>query len=156
MGNNNSNEQSFLSKGEGLRILSVKLNSPFDGKVEPFFDFILDLIPLRDERSPKQILDKLSDQPTKPQKKEFLEIINESEDKPIEIKIVSTKTRNVRSIEVTPNKNWNGSHDLIGIETRKEKFDEVFDTYFPIADIGMNSPIQRAGIKEKEYLLGCL
>ncbi len=45
MGNSNDNG-SFLQKGEGLRILSIKVNSPFDGKVEPFFDFIVDIIPL--------------------------------------------------------------------------------------------------------------
>jgi hypothetical protein len=52
MGNNNDSK-SFLQKGEGLRILSVKLNSPFDGKVEPFFDFIIDVIPLEPSKSPK-------------------------------------------------------------------------------------------------------
>jgi len=44
MGNSNDSN-SFLAKGEGLRILSIKRNSPFDGKVEPFFDFIIDIIP---------------------------------------------------------------------------------------------------------------
>ena len=52
MGNSND-PKSFLQKGEGLRILSIKLNSPFDGKVEPFFDFIIDIIPLEPQRSPK-------------------------------------------------------------------------------------------------------
>ena len=45
MGNSNDSK-SFLQKGEGLRILSIKLNSPFDSKVEPFFDFIIDVIEL--------------------------------------------------------------------------------------------------------------
>ncbi len=57
---------------------------------------------------------------------------------------------------VTPNRNWNGSKDLIGVVVRKEKFDEVFDTYFPIADISINSPVHLAGIKEGLYLLGCV
>ena len=52
MGNSND-PKSFLQKGGGLRILSIKLNSPFDGKVEPFFDFIIDIIPLEPQRSPK-------------------------------------------------------------------------------------------------------
>jgi hypothetical protein len=57
---------------------------------------------------------------------------------------------------VTPNRDWNGSRDLLGVTVRKEKFDEVFDTYFPISDICINSPIQLSAIKEGEYLLGCL
>lgn len=32
MGNSN-NSNSFFAKGEGLRIISIKRNSPFDGKV---------------------------------------------------------------------------------------------------------------------------
>ncbi len=43
---NTHDPRSFLQKGEGLRILSIKLNSPFDGQVEPFFDFIIDVIEL--------------------------------------------------------------------------------------------------------------
>ena len=50
---NNIESKSFLQKGEGLRILSIKLNSPFDGKVEPFLDFIIDVVPLEPQRSPK-------------------------------------------------------------------------------------------------------
>ena len=42
---------------KGYRILYVKPNSPFENKVEPYFDFIIDLIT---EPSPRQILDKLS------------------------------------------------------------------------------------------------
>lgn len=52
MGNTNESK-SFLQKGEGLRILSIKLNCPFDGKVEPFFDFIIDVLPLEPQRSAK-------------------------------------------------------------------------------------------------------
>lgn len=32
----------------------------------------------------------------------------------------------------------------------------MFDTYFPVGDIKINSPIQLAGVKNGEYLLGCL
>lgn len=86
----------------------------------------------------------------------FNEIIEANEDRKLEIKIVSTKLRNVRSVMVTPNRNWNGKKDLIGITVRKERYDEVFDTYFPVSDIKINSPIQLAGVKNGEYMLGCL
>jgi hypothetical protein len=46
--------------------------------------------------------------------------------------------------------------DLIGISLRKEKFDETFDTYSPVSDVKINSPVHTAGVKDGEYLLGCL
>lgn len=55
----------------------------------------------------------------RPKKKGFIELIQENDQKNLEIKIVSTKYRNVRSIMITPNRNWNGSNDLIGITLRK-------------------------------------
>lgn len=51
MGNsNNPNEP--LQKGEGYRIIEVKENSPFWGKVDAFFDFIVEVIPPPAEKSP--------------------------------------------------------------------------------------------------------
>ena len=46
--------------------------------------------------------------------------------------------------------------DLIGVNLRKEKYDEAFDTYSPVSELKINSPIQLAGAKEGEYLLGCI
>jgi len=48
---------------------------------------------------------------------------------------------------VVPNNKWNGSSDLLGITLRKERYDEVFDTYSPISDIKENSPVKKAGLK---------
>jgi hypothetical protein len=31
-----------LAKGDGLRVLEVRGDSPLEGKLEPFFDFIID------------------------------------------------------------------------------------------------------------------
>lgn len=48
MGGNQSEISSIgTAKGEGYRIISVKLNSPLDGQVDPFFDFIIDAIPTK-------------------------------------------------------------------------------------------------------------
>lgn len=63
------------------------------------------------------------------------------------VKIVSTKYRNVRTIEVTPKIRSSSNNDAIGLSFRKERYDEVFDTYFPVTDIQNNSPIKKAGIK---------
>jgi hypothetical protein len=40
-------------------------------------------------------------------------------------KIVSTKYRNEKTIEVTPNKKWGNGSDLIGVVTRLERYDEA-------------------------------
>lgn len=42
---NSSNSEYSLEKGEGFRITKVQDNSPFLGKVEEFFDFIIQVIP---------------------------------------------------------------------------------------------------------------
>lgn len=81
--------------------------------------------------------------------------MKENVDKTLKVKIVSTKYRKVRTIEVTPNNAWSGNNDLIGISFRKERYDEAFETYFPIVDIKPNSPIKKAGVKEGQYLIGC-
>ena len=80
---NSVESRSLLQKGEGLRILSIKMNCPFDGKVEPFFDFIIDIIPLEPQTSPKEILDKLTSSSTKSQTpaKDFNQIVLENEDR---------------------------------------------------------------------------
>jgi len=81
--------------------------------------------------------------------------MNDNIDKVISVKIVSTKYRKVRTIEVTPNNKWNEVNDFIGVKLSKERFDEAFDTYFPVTDIQNNSPIKKAGIREGQYLIGC-
>jgi hypothetical protein len=95
---NSSNPNEPLQKGEGYRIIEVKENSPFWGKVEPFFDFIIEVIPPPAEKSPAEILDKLAPSSAKSNKKSPFQILSENVDKQIEIKIVSTKYRKVRSI----------------------------------------------------------
>lgn len=153
---NSSNSNDPLQKGEGYRIIAVKENSPFWNKVDPFFDFIIEVTPPQAERSPSEILDKLSGPQRRSSPKSPLQILNENVDKAISVKIVSTKYRKVQSIEVTPNNKWSGSNDLIGITFRKERFDEAFETYFPLTDIKANSPIKKAGVREGQYLIGCL
>ena len=51
MGNAN-NSSSSLEKGQGFRILKVAEDSPFRGKVDEFFDFIIQVIPQTIEKSP--------------------------------------------------------------------------------------------------------
>lgn len=55
-----TSSQDSLEKGDGYRIVQVSKGSPFEGKVEAFFDFIVDIILSQAEPSSASILDKLS------------------------------------------------------------------------------------------------
>jgi hypothetical protein len=87
--------------------------------------------------------------------KPLLQIMKENIDRPISLKIVSTKYRKVRTIEVTPSSQSIDGTDFLGVDLRKERFDEAFDTYFPVTAIQNNSPIKHAGIREGQYLIAC-
>lgn len=152
---NTIHQNGVLQKGEGYRIISVQENGPFAGKVDIYFDFIIDVQPPEVEKSPAEILDKLSDSPKRRDLKTPLQIFNENVDKIVKIKVVSTKYRKVRTIEVTPNNKWGNNNDLIGITFRKQRYDQVFDTFFPLTDVQNNSPIRKAGVKQGQYLIGC-
>ena len=66
MGGNQTTSEYGLNAGEGFRIISVKKNSPLDGRVDVFFDFITDIHPLQPipvkYKNPIQILDKLTNE----------------------------------------------------------------------------------------------
>jgi hypothetical protein len=97
---NTSNSEHTLQPGEGYRIVKVAQHSPFLGQVEEFFDFIIDIIPPKPERSVTDILDKLSIEAEIKVEKSPLQILQENLGKVISVKIVSTKYRNTRTIEV--------------------------------------------------------
>lgn len=79
--------------------------------------------------------------------KSLIEILNENIGKVIEVTIVSTKYRLKRAEKIDLTNEAQEKDDRIGISLRKERFDEVFDTYFPVAEIQNNSPIRKAGIR---------
>lgn len=115
-----------LAKGDGLRVLEVRGDSPLEGKLEPFFDFIIDAEACTEpERTPKDILSKLTDE-NKPRRKvpvNFRQLINENNGKEVSLKVVSTKFRNVRSVLFIPNNQWGNKDDILGLRLRKEKYD---------------------------------
>lgn len=116
----------------------------------------MEVIPPEGERSPSEILDKLAG-PTGKVGRQLspFQIMQQNVDRTVKVKIVSTKLRKVRTINVTPNSAWSNSNDILGISVRRERFDEAFETYFPFVDIKANSPVRKAGIKEGQYLIGC-
>lgn len=122
MGNSNNAECS-IEKGEGYRIIRIGENSPFAGKVEEFFDFIIQVIPSERQKSPADILDKLAPSPSSLIPKSPLQILSDNAGKEIKAKIVSTKYRNVRLIEVDLKQEEGAGKEVAGLELRKERFD---------------------------------
>jgi hypothetical protein len=64
----------------------------------------------------------------------------------VTLKIVSTKYRNEKTIEVTPNRKWGKDNDIIGVATRLERYDEAVETFWSMTDVKANSPVKKAGI----------
>lgn len=73
-------------------------------------------------------------------------MLKQNLDKTVNLKIVSTKRRNIKNVDVYVNDKWGAEGDILGIDVRKERYDEVFDTYVPFSDINLNSPTKKAGI----------
>lgn len=151
---NTTHDQPILQKGEGYRVITIQQGSPFQGKVEEFFDFVIDVIAPPPPRDAQQILDKL-DPNSQPRPRSLMQVLRDSADQKVEVKVVSTKWRKVRTVEVVPSAKWSDSGDLTGVNFRRERYDDAFDTYFPITDIQENSPIKKAGVREGQYLIGC-
>ena len=120
--------------------------------MEPYFDFIIDLVSAEPpERTPREILDKLTGENKEGERRKprsFVSLVKENKDKNVTLKIVSTKYRNPRNVDVLLNDQWGTEGDILGIDIRRERFDEVFDTYFPFTEINLNSPIKKGGIVE--------
>ena len=70
-------------------------------------------------------------------------MINENENSQLCLKIVSAKYRNIYNVEVTPNRNWGDSNDLMGVVLRRERYDEAFDVFNPFSNIKNNSPVKK-------------
>ena len=98
--------------------------------MEPYFDFIIELSSSEPpERTPREILDKLTGEPNERERRKprsFVSLVKENKDKNVTLKIVSTKYRNVKNVDVLLNDKWGDEGDILGIDIRKERFDEVF------------------------------
>lgn len=147
----NANPNTSLAKGEGYRVISLPPNPAWQHRLEPYFDFIIEATPKAPSKSATDILDKLAPQNEKSQPKPLLQLLREHVGQPITLKVVSTKYRKVRSEEI----NELGEADIAGLNLRKERYDEAFDSYFPVTAIQSNSPMAKSGVREGQYLIGC-
>lgn len=136
MGNNNSHLE---IEQVGYRVLGVQPGSPScNAGLVSFFDFIVEANSI-----PLKVVDTT-----------FMDIIKDSEDKELLLKVYNCKSHTTRDVIIIPSRNWDGE-GMLGVTIR-------FDTYFDaeehlchILDVEPNSPAELAGLQpDRDYLLG--
>lgn len=118
----NASSNIGITKGFGYRVISIQPNSPAAPLLEQYFDFIVDAIPQKQpDRSPKDILSKLTNEAAETRSKpsqSLASVLASCEDQPLTLRVVSTKYRKVRNVEIVPSRSWNEEGDLLGAELR--------------------------------------
>lgn len=140
MGNNNSSEEDTYSK-VGYRVLGVQPNSPASqiGLVS-FFDFIVSA-----NGVPLTTLDNT-----------FIELIKNSEDKPLPLKVYNCKCKTVRDLELVPSRSWPGE-GMLGVTIRFDSYHNAEEDICHITEVDADSPAELAGLMPgTDYLLGTL
>jgi predicted metalloprotease with PDZ domain len=136
MGNSASQEE---IESVGYRVLGVQPNSPASvAGLVSFFDFIVAAngIPLK-------VLDQ-----------KFVEMIKESEDKPLPLTIYNIKSETTRDVVITPRRNW-GGQGMLGVTIRFDSFWRAEESLVRVLEVKDDSPAELAGLEaEKDYLLG--
>jgi C-terminal processing protease CtpA/Prc len=136
MGNSSSNAD---LETVGFRILGVQPNSPAEkvGLVS-FFDFIVavDGTPLRNLEV------------------SFIEIIKQSEDQPLPLKVYNCKNHSLREIVLVPSTKWPGE-GMLGVTIRFDSYHDAEEHLCHVLEVQPNSPAELAGlVPEADYLLG--
>ncbi|XP_052860069.1 Golgi reassembly-stacking protein 2 [Anopheles cruzii] len=124
---------------EGYHVLRVQDNSP--GKsagLEAFFDFILAIGNTR--------LDQDNDT--------LKELLKANIDKEIQMTVYSSKTQNIRLVDITPSSTW-GGQGLLGVSIRFCSFEGANENVWHILEVHPSSPAEEAGlIPFTDYIIG--
>ncbi|ETN63211.1 golgi family reassembly stacking protein 2 (grasp2) [Anopheles darlingi] len=124
---------------EGYHVLRVQDNSP--GKtagLEAFFDFILAIGNTR--------LDQDNDT--------LKELLKANIDKEIQMTVYSSKTQNIRLVDIVPSSTW-GGQGLLGVSIRFCSFEGANENVWHILEIHPSSPAEEAGlIPFTDYIIG--
>ncbi|XP_058121005.1 Golgi reassembly-stacking protein 2 [Anopheles ziemanni] len=124
---------------EGYHVLRVQDNSP--GKtagLEAFFDFILAIGNTR--------LDQDNDT--------LKELLKANIDKDIQMTVYSSKTQNIRLVDITPSSTW-GGQGLLGVSIRFCSFEGANENVWHILEVHPSSPAEEAGlIPFTDYIIG--
>ncbi|KAA0204059.1 hypothetical protein HAZT_HAZT006521, partial [Hyalella azteca] len=121
------------------KIFQVQNASPGQlAGLEAFFDFIVAIGNTR--------LDQDNDT--------LKELLNKNLEKSVEMKVYSSKTQRVRSINITPSKLW-GGQGLLGVSIRFCSFEGANENVWHILEVEGNSPAAIAGLVAfKDYIIG--
>jgi len=124
---------------EGYHVLRVQEGSPgYKAGLEPFFDFIVSVENSR--------LDQDNDT--------LKEALKANVEKPVKLKVYSSKTRCVRDASITPSNLW-GGQGLLGVSIRFCSFDGAAENVWHVLDVNPNSPSDIAGLRpHTDYIIG--
>ncbi|OQR93574.1 golgi reassembly-stacking protein [Achlya hypogyna] len=123
----------------GFRVLGIQENSPSStvGFVS-FFDFIVAANGIRLDTKDAT----------------FMEIIAQSEDKPMHLSVYNVKSQTTRELEMTPSRNWSGK-GMLGVTIRFDSFEGAEDNLLHVLEVADKSPAQLATLEpETDFLLG--
>ncbi|KAI7881423.1 hypothetical protein K492DRAFT_66390 [Lichtheimia hyalospora FSU 10163] len=141
MGGTQSTEQGQY----GFHVLKVKENSPaFKAGIEQFFDYIIGINDIKVDNGDSETL---------------LGILNDSENKPVQLEIYSSKEQAVREVTLIPSSDWHkdnpGEKSLIGCSIRFCSYERAGEHVWHVLSVGPNSPAEMAGIiPESDYIIG--
>ncbi|CAI5745789.1 unnamed protein product [Peronospora destructor] len=135
------NSESSVEGGEccGFRVLGIQEQSPAStvGFVS-FFDFILEANGIR-----LDIRDAT-----------LMELIAQSEDRPMQLRVFNVKAQTTRDLQVTPSRKWPGK-GLLGVTIRFDSYEGAEDQLLHVLYVAESSPAERAGLRaNSDYLLG--
>lgn len=123
----------------GYRVLGVQPNSPAsDVGLVSFFDFVVavDGVELRELDST------------------FIDKIKASEDRPLPCVVYNLKSRQTRSVTITPTRNW-GGQGMLGVTIRFDTYHKADEHLVRVLEVAPGSPAEIAGLRAgTDYLLG--
>lgn len=81
-------------------------------------------------------------------------MIEEHEDKNLNLQIYNTKSQTIREVCLQPNRRWGGS-GLLGLTIKFDTFQDAEESVFHVLEVEANSPAEDAGLVPfEDYLLG--
>lgn len=123
----------------GYRVLGVQPNSPAaSAGLVSFFDFVV----------------AANNYPLKQLDQKFVEMIKESENRPLPLTIFNIKSEMMRDVVITPQRNW-GGQGMLGVTIRFDSFWRADEALVRVLDVLPDSPAELAGLESNnDYLLG--
>ncbi|ESO04781.1 hypothetical protein HELRODRAFT_78857 [Helobdella robusta] len=124
---------------EGYHVLRVQENSPGQKSgLEAFFDFILCIGNTRLNQDNELLKD----------------LLKANIDKPVKMLVYSSKTGQLRELELVPSHQW-GGQGLLGVSIRFCSFDGANENVWHVLEVQPNSPAFHAGLKsDVDYIIG--